>query len=236
MRLTLIGHCTFLIETGGKKIVTDPYLGSQGNLVYKRLAPPSKTREELKEVDLVLLSHTHWDHVDRRYLHLLSDGTPVIVPNRVRWLVKLYGAKNVVGVKAWEHRTFGEITVTAVPASHVSVAAVGFVIQSEGKQIYFAGDTYYHNFMEKIGQQFHLDVALLSVTTYRIPMTMGEREALHAVKILSPKVVIPIHLGVEPRLPWLRTNHSPEGFQRRVQEAELGTRVIILREGQDWEV
>ena len=164
------------------------------------------------------------------------DDAPVVAPNRMTWLIKLYGAKNVVGVNAWERKRFGEITVTTVPASHTGIAAVGFVIQSEEKQIYFAGDTYYHPFMEKIGQQFHLDVALLPVTAYRIPMTMGEREALRAVMTLSPNIVIPIHLGVEPRLPWLRTNHSPDSFQRRVQESGLKTRVVILREGQDWEV
>jgi L-ascorbate metabolism protein UlaG (beta-lactamase superfamily) len=235
MKITLVGHCTVLIETDGKKIVTDPYFGSWGNLAYRRLSPPSKTREDLRSVDLVLLSHNHWDHIDRQYLRLLADTVPVIAPKQTRWVTKLHGARNVVGVDVWESQRFGDTTVTAVPASHTTVA-VGFVIHSEEKQIYFAGDTYYHPFMESVGRQFHLDVALLPVTGYRIPMTMDEIGAVRAVEVLSPKVVIPIHQAIRPRLSLLCTNHTPEGFRRRVRDARLASSVVILQEGQSWEV
>ena len=62
MRITMIGHSTVLIEAGGMKILTDPYFGTWGNPAYKRLAPPARKREELRDVDLVLVSHNHWDH------------------------------------------------------------------------------------------------------------------------------------------------------------------------------
>ena len=235
MKLTMIGHSTVLIESAGKKIITDPYFGSWGNLAYKRLAPPAKTREGLKDVDLVLISHNHWDHTDGQYLRLLSDDVPVIAPNRARWLTTLKGAKNVTGIKAWDSQRFGEVTVTAVPATHIATT-VGFVIESERKQVYFAGDTYYRPFMEKIGQRFRLDVALIPVTGYRIPMTMGEKGAVRAVLALRPGVVIPIHLAVTPRSPLLRTSHTPEGFTRRLREIGLETEVAVLREGESWEV
>jgi L-ascorbate metabolism protein UlaG (beta-lactamase superfamily) len=76
----MIGHCTVLIETAGRQIITDPCFGSGGSPIYERLAPPAKTREELRDVDLVLLSHSHWDHSDRRYLRMLSNDTPVVTP------------------------------------------------------------------------------------------------------------------------------------------------------------
>jgi L-ascorbate metabolism protein UlaG (beta-lactamase superfamily) len=234
MRITMIGHSTVLIETGEQKILTDPFFGVWGNPAYTRLSPPAITRDELNDVDLVLLSHNHWDHTDRQFLSALRE-VPVIVPNQVRWLTQLlYGTKNVIGMSVWEDKQFGTVTVTAVPALHIAVT-IGFIIQGEGKHIYFAGDTYYRSFMAEIGQRFHLDVALIPVTTFRIPMTMGEKSAVHAVRDLKPSVVIPIHLGLKPRPPLLRTKDTPEGFMARVREAGLEVQVVILKEGESWE-
>jgi L-ascorbate metabolism protein UlaG (beta-lactamase superfamily) len=88
--------------------------------------------------------------------------------------------------------------------------------------------------MNRIGERFRLDVALIPVTTFRIPMTMGESGAVRAVRDLAPAVVIPIHQGVRPRSPLLRTKQTPEGFARRVAAAGLRTEVVLLREGQSW--
>jgi L-ascorbate metabolism protein UlaG (beta-lactamase superfamily) len=230
----MIGHSTVLIEAVKTRILTDPYFGTWGNPAYARMAPPFSTRGELKEVDLVLVSHNHWDHTDRRFFRSLAANVPVAAPRAAAWLTRLKGAKNVVGLGKWEQKQFGAIRVTAVPASHVAVTR-GFVIEAEGNKIYFAGDTYYRGFMKEIGKRFALDLALLPVTTFRIPMTMGEKSAVRAVEALSPKTIIPIHLGLIPRSPLLRTNESPEGFRKRIHDAGLTTAVRILREGESWE-
>jgi L-ascorbate metabolism protein UlaG (beta-lactamase superfamily) len=234
MKVTMIGHSTVLIETVETKILTDPYFGSWGNPAYSRIAPPFKTRGELNGVDLVLVSHNHWDHTDYRFFRSLAASVPVVAPRAGAWLTRLKGAKNVVGLGKWEQKQFGTIRVTAVPASHVAITR-GFVIEAGGKNIYFAGDTYYRGFMKEIGTRFMLDLALLPVTTFRIPMTMGEKSAVRAVQALSPRTVIPIHLGILPRSPLLRTNQSPEGFRKRIQAAGLRTEVRILREGESWD-
>ena len=235
MRITMIGHSTVFIESAGQRILTDPYFGTWGNPAYARIAPPFKTREELAPVDLVLVSHNHWDHTDRRYFRLLAADVPVLAPRATAWLTRLKGAKNVIGLGKWEQKQFGGVGVTAVPATHVAVTR-GFVIEAEGKRIYFAGDTRYGSFMNEIGRRFGLEVALLPVTTYRIPLTMGEKGAVRAVKALSPKTVIPIHLGITPRNPLLRTSESPEGFMKRLREAGLNTEVKILHEGESWDL
>jgi L-ascorbate metabolism protein UlaG (beta-lactamase superfamily) len=111
---------------------------------------------------------------------------------------------------------------------------VGYVIAAEGKSVYFAGDTYFAGFMERIGRDLHPDVALIPVTTYRIPMTMGELSAVHAVQTLAPKTVIPIHLGIRPRSPLMRTSQTPEGFRERVRQAGIAANVAILHEGESW--
>jgi L-ascorbate metabolism protein UlaG (beta-lactamase superfamily) len=229
----MIGHSTVLIETGGRHILTDPYFGARGNIAYARLAPPARTREELRNVDLVLISHNHWDHIDGPFLRALTADVPVLTPAWARWETRLRGARAPIGVKTWQQQPFGPVTVTAVPAVHLAVTT-GYVLESEDQRVYFAGDTYNGPFMKEIGQRFRLDVALLPVTTYRLPMTMGEAGAVRAVQDLKPAVVIPIHLGVQPRSPLLRTSQTAAGFARRVREAGVQTEVIILREGESY--
>ncbi|MBU1699192.1 MAG: MBL fold metallo-hydrolase [Candidatus Eisenbacteria bacterium] len=233
MQITMIGHSTVLIETGGQKIITDPYFGVGGNIAYARLAPPAKIREEVRDVNLVLISHNHWDHTDPRFLRALGEDVPVLAPRWAKWLTKLQGAKTLIGMKAWEEKRFGTVTVTAVPALHLAVTN-GYVIESEEKRSYFAGDTCHRPFMKEIGRRFQLDVALMPVTTFRIPMTMGEKGAVRAVRDLRPKVVIPIHLGIKPRSPLLRTKHSPDGFAQRVRKAGLEVEIVNLKEGESW--
>lgn len=235
MRVTMIGHSTVLIEADGKRMLTDPYFGTWGNPAYMRPALPAKTREELANVDLVLVSHNHWDHTDRAFFRSLAAGrVPVVAPSERVWLTRLKGARNVIGMGKWETKEFGSVRVTTVPAAHIALTR-GYVIEGGGKTVYFAGDTYRGRFMKEVGRRFAIDAALLPVTTFRIPMTMGEKSAAQAVRELAPKLVIPIHLGIEPRSPLMRTRDTPEGFQRRVREAGLSAEVRILREGESWE-
>jgi len=230
MRLTLVGHDTVLIEAAGRRILTDPWFGRWGNLAYRRVQPPAFEREALRGVDLVLLSHNHWDHVDTRFLRLLDPAVPVLAPAVSAWITRLKGGRNVVGLKPWEERRCGEVRIVATPAHHIA-RTIGFVIEADSRRLYFAGDTYYGRFMNRLGAAMRPDVALLPVTTYRIPMTMGETGAVRAVDALRPAVVVPIHLGLEPRSPLLRTSQSPERFRELVRAASLPVEVDILQPG-----
>jgi len=233
MKITMIGHSTVLIEVAGSRILTDPYFGLHGNPAYARPRPPARTREELSNVDLVLVSHNHFDHVDRRFLRALPQSVPVLAPAASAWMTRLKGGRNVIGLKPWERRSFASVSITAVPARHVTFT-VGYIVEADGERIYFAGDTYFAAFMERIGREFRPDVALLPVTTFRIPMTMGETQAVEAVRLLAPQVVIPIHLGIKPRSPLMRTADTPEGFCERVHQAGLSAKIVILHEGESW--
>jgi L-ascorbate metabolism protein UlaG (beta-lactamase superfamily) len=86
--------------------------------------------------------------------------------------------------------------------------------------------------MYELSQRYDLDAAFLPVTTFRLPMTMGEAGAFKAVQALKPNVVIPIHLDIEPRLPLMRTRQSVEGFARRLHDAALPTRMACLAPGE----
>jgi Beta-lactamase superfamily domain len=133
---------------------------------------------------------------------------------------------------------------TLIGAGQLSLAA-GLVLERfahpaadfwQGFVAGLAGDTYHGPFMAEIGRRFRIDVALLPVTTYRIPMTMGEKSAVLAARDLNPATVIPIHLGVRPRSPLLRTRQTPLGFESRLREAGLDTRLVCLDDGGSWEV
>ena len=126
------------------------------------------------------------------------------------------------------------LAVTAVPASHLA-RTVGFVIQNLNACVYFAGDTFHRPFMEEIGRRFKIDIALMPVTTFRIPMTMGETGAVKAVRDLKTPTVIPIHRGVRPRSPLLRSRQSSEGFTRRLREARIHAEVVNLADGESWQ-
>jgi L-ascorbate metabolism protein UlaG (beta-lactamase superfamily) len=232
MRITMIGHSTVLIETEGQRILTDPFFSGFGNLAYKRVKPPARKREELADVDLVLLSHSHFDHIDYGYLRSLPKDVPILA-NRSMFLSALRAGRSFEKAEVWKRYTFGSVAVTPVPAVHLAPTN-GFVIESEGKTVYFAADTFERPFMQEIRRRFPLDVALLPVTTFVLPMTMGEQDAVRAVKVLEPSVVIPIHLGIQPRSPFLRTRQSPESFAQQLKQANSPTQVVILHEGETW--
>lgn len=235
MRLSLVGHSTVLIECRNVRLLTDPYFGTFGNPAYERVAPPAISREEVGRIDGVLVSHGHWDHTDRRFLRNLDPAVPVLVPSGTSALMRLKGARSPVPMRPWSFLTIGEVIITAVPARHMA-RTIGYVVQTEETCLYFAGDTYHRPFMGEVGRRFSIDVALLPVTTYRIPMTMGEKGAVLAVRDLGVPTVIPIHLGLRPRSPLLRTRQTAQGFERRLREAGLGARVVCLAPGASWEV
>jgi L-ascorbate metabolism protein UlaG (beta-lactamase superfamily) len=235
VRITIVGHSTVLLEHGGTRLLTDPYFGTFGHLAYARVAPPAMTRDEVGPLDGVLVSHGLWDHTDRRLLRALGAQVPVMVPSGTSPIMRLKGARNLVPMRRWESRRVASLVVTAVPATQIA-RTVGFAVQTEDSCVYFAGDTFHRPFMAEIGRRFPIAVALLPVTTYRIPMTMGERGAVRAVRDLRAATVIPIHLGVQPRSPLMRTRQTPRGFERRLREAGIDAEVVHLGNGETWEV
>jgi L-ascorbate metabolism protein UlaG (beta-lactamase superfamily) len=234
VKITMVGHSTVVIETAGVRTLTDPWFGTWGNPAFTRLRPPARTREALLDVDLVLLSHNHWDHRDDSFFRALPATTPVFVPGRSAWVSRLHGVRAAQGLRPWEARRFGPLTITAVPAVHMATT-IGFVVASPECRVYFSGDTYYGSWMARVGDELRPDIALMPVTSFRIPMTMREEGAVKAVIALKSRVVIPIHRGVQPRLPTMRTKDSAESFARRVREAGLAAEVVILDPGDVWD-
>lgn len=233
MQITMIGHSTVSCELGGMVFLFDPYFSLHGNAAYQRIAPPAKTREQMRNVDAVLISHNHFDHVDGHYLRSLAATVPVFCPSITAWITRWKGAQTPTGIKPWSQVNLGSVRVTAVPAKH-SAPSVGYLLEHNGRRLYFSGDTYYGDFMKRIGAELHPDVALMPVTTFRTPTTMGTAGALRAAQALTPKIIIPIHLGLQARLPFLRSAQTVQEFSRQLEDVQPATRVISLRNGEQW--
>jgi L-ascorbate metabolism protein UlaG (beta-lactamase superfamily) len=233
MKIKLIGHSSVLMEIGEQTIITDPYFSKTGNIAFKRTRPPYGERSQYVDSDLVLVSHNHFDHMDIKFFNMLTQKSKVVLPNVMKYMKSILGIKNAIGLRTYEKSTINGITITAVPAIHPAICC-GYIIEAEGKCIYFSGDTYYGSFMKGLSEKYTIDIALIPVTTYRIPMTMSERSAIKAVKALNPKTIIPIHLGIEPRLPLMKTKDSVEEFTVRLRSAGITSEVIALLEGDEF--
>jgi L-ascorbate metabolism protein UlaG (beta-lactamase superfamily) len=233
MRVTQIGHSTVLVEAAGLRLILDPFFGRHGNPAYRRKLPPARTREDCLDVDAVFISHAHFDHIDRRYLRAISADVPVFAPHRAAWWIALTCGREIHGVRPWRQFTIGSAYIIPVTARHTT-PGVGYVISIEGKTLYFAGDTYVGHFMKEIGDRFRPDVCLMPVARYRIPTTMGNRGALEAARMIHPRTIIPIHLGLEPRVPMFRRAENAESFRRLARAERLAANIVSLEPGESY--
>src|SRR5262245_15358179 len=210
--VTFVGHSTFLIRTASTTLLTDPvfttHAGPFGRLGPRRVRPPAIPLRDLPRVDLVLLSHNHYDHLQPSSLAALGDAAIVtalgvgryVPPRRERRLTEL---------DWWQEASLGSARVTAVPAQHFSARTpwdknrslwCGFVVDVDGLTIYFAGDTGYAPHFAEIGDRSAIDVALLPIGAYEPrwfmqPMHMNPDEAVRAHLDSGARVSLGMHFG-----------------------------------------
>jgi L-ascorbate metabolism protein UlaG (beta-lactamase superfamily) len=230
----------------GVNILVDPNFSRHiFFVVWRRNRIPMKIHE-LPHIDLILISHGHYDHLDRATIRQLPKETPVIVPFGLERVLRLMGKKNVVTLGKWKKRRVGDVTVTAVPAEHFMgrpplfpiTGYQGYVVEGDAT-VYFAGDTGMFDGLLDIGMKWDIDVALLPIGAYSPPSFrrhhMSPEDALEAGRMLRAKAIVPIHWGafklsLEPMrepLPRLR---------RAAIEANRSSEVMILQPGQSLSV
>jgi L-ascorbate metabolism protein UlaG (beta-lactamase superfamily) len=216
LRVTLVNHSTVLLQQKGWNILTDPIWSERASPVA--WAGPRRRRirgvswEHLPPIDVVLLSHNHYDHLDLATLRLLmARGDSIfVVPMGVAELLRSENVGPVHELDWGESLPVACGTVHCVPALHFSGRRLfdinrtlwcGYVIECEERLIYFAGDTafgsHFAQIREKLGSP---DVALLPIGAYQprwfmSPVHMGPDEAVKAHKILAAGTSIAIHHG-----------------------------------------
>jgi L-ascorbate metabolism protein UlaG (beta-lactamase superfamily) len=228
LSVTFAGHSTVLIDAGGVRLLTDPLLRRRIGVLIRRTAVPAAGLR--RDLDAVLISHAHLDHLDVPSLRMIDRATPVIVPRGVGPLLRRQGFDPLEVDEGDEvefplRRGGGEAaraTVRAVPAFHSGTryplgtpsVALGYVVTgaaaatgaegavSPGLSTYFAGDTGLFDGMQDLGP---VDVAVLPVGGWgpRLPDDhLGPLSAARALQLLRPRACVPVHWGtLYP--PWL---------------------------------
>jgi L-ascorbate metabolism protein UlaG (beta-lactamase superfamily) len=243
LRVTWVGHSTLLIEGGGARLLTDPLLRRWAGPL-RRYAPPVDM-EVVRPVDLVLLSHLHLDHVDRRSLQLLGSSTEMAVPAHAGGLLHSWGFAHVRSVKPGDSFQIGELQIKVVPARHESKRhyfsnegdPVGYVI-SAGCTVYFPGDT--GPFPEMRQAVGNTDLALLPIwgwgTSVDEDIHLTPLTAAEVAADLRPRVVVPIHWGTyaPPVIAQLRRFDQEQpvrAFERYAAHLAPDSETRILRPG-----
>jgi L-ascorbate metabolism protein UlaG (beta-lactamase superfamily) len=236
--ITWFGHATALIEVDGVRVLTDPALTPR--LAHLRRHHPVDL-DALGDLDAVVISHIHMDHLHLPSLRLLRPGAVVVVPSGAAPLVRRLGAP-VREVSAGDHVQVGGLDIEAVPASHpdrrgphrrVRASALGFVLCGRSATVYFPGDTDLFASMADIGP---VDAALLPIGGWGPSVGEGHLDpegAARASLLLRPGLVVPIHWGTyspqrigrgEPV--WLR--RPADAFASAMDAAGHGDRVRML--------
>lgn len=229
MNIKLLGHCSVLLETKKSKILLDPYFSQHGNLLYRRCQKAASYEVDVQGVDAIVVTHGHWDHAELSFLRKWRGKASLYMPT-LSLKRLLLGGKAVHNGQAFE---VGDFKITPVPAWHFC-SAVGYVIEAEGQTVYFSGDTFYGKFMKAIGQKWDVDVAILNITAYVPPMTMGSNGAYQCIKDLEPEAVIPVHQDIIPTIQPNNMKKVLERLEKRLESNKSKSRLFPLKNGQSF--
>jgi L-ascorbate metabolism protein UlaG (beta-lactamase superfamily) len=252
--VTFVGHATFLIRTSGLTILTDPVWSDRASPVRwagpERVTKPGVELDSLPAVDVVLISHNHYDHLDRKTLKALEKrfSPLVLVPVGDKKRVQSFGVKNVQELDWWESVEVNEsTTITFTPQQHGSGRGLfdrnkslwgSFFIRQGERSLYFGGDggysTHFADIKERLGSP---DIALLGIGSYKPeffmkPIHTSPYEAVIAHKDLGAKQSIGMHFGT--------FQMSSEGFEEPVQDLKTAIEkeglaedeFIVMQEGE----
>jgi N-acyl-phosphatidylethanolamine-hydrolysing phospholipase D len=214
--VTWLGQAAFLIRIGGQTVLVDPFLSDYASPVQgvgpRRFTPPGLPAEALPPIDLLLVSHNHYDHLDARTIEALPNKAQmrVVVPLGLGRFFRARGYRSVAELDWHQQASAGPLTVTAVPAIHRSARTLidrnrtlwaGFVIESTERRLYFGGDTGYGTVFRETGRRYGpFDLAMLGIGCYapRAAMHMNHANPEEAIQIaldLGARHVVGMHWG-----------------------------------------
>lgn len=249
VRVVFVNHATFLLQVDGLNILTDPVWSERTSPVTwigpQRWISPGLRFEDLPPIDLVLISHNHYDHMDLPTLvRLEKEHAPVfLVPLGNRELLVDNGLATVIDLDWWDYKVFGEaLQVHFVPARHFSGRGLfdrnrtlwgGFVLESTGGPIYFVGDTGWGAHFQQVKDRFGaVRLAIIPIGAFRPewfmgPMHISPKDAVRAHQLLEAKVSVPMHYGTF-KLADDEQDEPLEELARAVVEAALGEEEFVV--------
>lgn len=240
--ITWIGHASFLIQTHGLNILIDPNW-AKWLKVIKRVKHPGLRLHDLPEIDLVLVTHAHFDHLDRRTLREVAEDQPIVVPFNVGNLVHDLGFKEVHELEYWQSYEHGPVRITLTPCHHWGARILhdshrgfgGYNIEVGGRSIFHCGDTAYFDGFHEIGERLPIELALMPIGAYDPPsgreVHMNPEEAVRAFIEMKGEKLIPMHYGTF-RLSYEPLHEPPERLMACAQEHGIAEKVHLMTEGQ----
>ena len=252
LRITLVNHSTVLIQQGASNILTDPIWSERASPVSwlgpKRRRTPGVQMDDLPDIDTVLISHNHYDHLDLPTLRVLAarGRSTFIVAARGARLLRSEKIEPVHELDWGESVTTSGINIHCVPARHFSARGIfdhnkilwcGYAIEFPERFVYFAGDTGFGNHFAQIREKFGSpQLALLPIGAYEprwfmSPVHMAPEEALRAHQILGAKTSIAIHHGT-----FQLADDGIDTPQIRLMACRRDHSFLILKNGQFAEI
>ena len=180
---TWIGHSTVLLQLGALNVLTDPVFCQRAFPVQwlgpRRVMDPAVSLDKLPPLDVVLLSHNHYDHLDRSAVRRIARAHPLatwVLPLKLGAYIRRWGVQEVVELDWWQEASIGPLRVTATPARHMSARRLGdrnqtlwcgFALAAAGRRVFFAGDTAYHPQFGEVGARCGpFDFAMIPIGAY----------------------------------------------------------------------
>lgn len=210
--------------------------------VIKRLKQPGFDLHHLPEIDFVLVTHAHFDHLDRRTLRKVAADQPIVVPHGVGNLVHDLGFNIVHELEHWQKLELGPLCVSLTPCHHWGARLLhdshrgfgGFLIEAEGRSVFHCGDSAYFDGFREIGKRFDIEIALLPIGAYDPPsgreVHMNPEEAVQAFKELGAKTLVPMHYG-SFRLGYEPLDEPPARLLAYARSHGLEKNVLVMTEG-----
>ncbi len=238
--ITWYGHSAFLIETAGMRILLDPMLGDMASPLpfgSKRFAYQAPIPvDKLTDIDVVVISHDHYDHLDYPTVVALKDEVKQFVtPLGIGSHLKRWGVEEsaITELDWWQSTTVKNVELTACPSRHFSGRGLtdrdatlwaGWVIATEAHKMYFSGDSGYGDHFREIGKRYGaFDLAMIECGQYNEAWSnihMMPEESVQAGLDLGARLAMPIHWGAFRLAPHHWTD-PVERFQRKAQAEKL---------------
>ena len=252
LRVTFINHATVLIQVNGINILTDPVWSERTSPFEwagpKRMRPPGIQFSQLPPIDVVLISHNHYDHLDLPTIEKLDQyhQPAFFTPLGIKKLLENKGVSNVAELDWWnEQMVKNEIKIASVPAQHFSGRGMadrdatlwcGYMIMTPSGSIYFAGDTGYGEFFKLIKEKYSpIKLGLLPIGAYQprwfmSPIHMSPKEAVQVHHEMDIGISIGIHYGTFPLADDGREDPVID-LEKAKKELGIDT-FILLKEGE----
>lgn len=217
LRVAWLGHAGVLIEIDGKRILTDPILSNRASPFSfagpKRFHRPPISIEGLSAIDAVIISHNHYDHLDKAtVIHLAKNNTPIYVPlgNKPQLLAWDIPENLVEELDWWQEVDLGGVKIVATPARHYSSRGLfdyqetlwaSWAVVGNNHRVFFSGDSGYSKIFSKIGEALGpFDLTIIKVGAYGPgqmwkDVHMPPEESIQAHKDVNGSAMLPVHWG-----------------------------------------